>query len=356
MKRISPNPAQIFLVIALSLCLYLFYRILRPFLFSLILAMAIVCLFQRQFLWLDERLAGRKNLSSGIMCVGITGLILVPLFLVFMSIIGELGLAYSSFLASQAEMQRLLERPLVEFLNPFLDRLPPFLRVDDGGVSDLLAVRVEAVVSFLIAKSSSLLEGVGRIVVNFLVMMFSMFFLFRDGRLLLHRMRELIPLDNRYQEVLIGNLQSIVQATFVGIFGTGLCQGFLAVLIFWGLGIENPIFWGGLVVVASAIPIAGTGLVWMPVAVYLVLSGAPVRGIILAILGAVVISLIDNIIRPLIIQGHSGGIHILLLFFALTGGLLFFGPAGVVIGPLVTALLMGLLEIYGLELRHLDSD
>ena len=356
MKRTSPNPGQIFLVVALSLCLYLFYGILRPFLFSLILAMTIVCLFQRHFIWLDERLAGRKNLSSGIMCISVTGLILVPLFLVFMSIVEELGLAYNSFLVNQTKMQQLLERPLIEFLNPLFNQLPPFLRVDEGSLSSLMAVRVEAIVSFLVTQSSSLLGEVGRIVINFLVMMFSMFFLFRDGRSLLYRMRELIPLERRYQDVLIGNLQSIVQATFVGIFATGLCQGFLAALIFWGLGIDNPVFWGGLVVVASTIPIAGTGLVWMPVAVYLVLSGSLAQGIILAVLGALIISLIDNIIRPVIIQGRSDGIHILLLFFALAGGLLFFGPAGLVLGPLVTALLMGLLEIYGLEFRQLDSE
>ena len=85
--------------------------------------------------------------------------------------------------------------------------------------------------------------------------------------------------------------------------------------------------------------------------IYLMLSGSLGRGIALFLLGSLVIALVDNIVRPLVIEGHSEGMHVLLLFFAFAGGFLFFGPPGVLLGPLVTALLLALLEIYCLEME-----
>ena len=144
----------------------------------------------------------------------------------------------------------------------------------------------------------------------------------------------------------------VLYATFLGIFVTGLFQGVLAGLMFMILGIQKPVIWAAAVACVSVVPIFGTAIIWMPIALYLIFVGSLVKGIVLLLFGTFVIALVDNILRPLIIEGQAEGMHVLLLFFALAGGLLFFGPLGLLLGPLITALLIALLEIYQLELQN----
>ena len=122
--------------------------------------------------------------------------------------------------------------------------------------------------------------------------------------------------------------------------------------MFMILGIQKPVILAAAVACVSVVPIFGTAIIWMPIALYLIFIGSLVKGIVLLLFGTFVIALVDNILRPLIIEGQAEGMHVLLLFFALAGGLLFFGPLGLLLGPLITALLIALLEIYQLELQN----
>lgn len=347
----SPLLSQTFLLLILALVLYLFYRILQPFLFSLILAMALVSLFYPNFLRLTRIMRGRATIASVLMCLVITILILIPFALLSIFLVNELNEAYSRYLAHPENFEALLAKPYPAFLEPFMQRLARLLQRDEIDLRALGAARLEDLARYLISQSSAILGSVGWLIINFVVMIFSMFFLFRDGHLLVNRLRSLLPLSSSYQDVLFSRLYGMVQATFLGIFVTGLCQGVLAAIVFSILGIEKPVIWAAAVTCVSIIPIVGTGAVWIPMSVYLMVSGSMGRGIALFLLGAFAISSVDNIVRPLVIEGRARGMHVLVLFFGLAGGLLFFGPTGVLLGPLVIALLMALLEIYSLEIR-----
>ncbi len=350
MKR-SPIPSQTFLLLLLALVMYLFYRILEPFLFSLILAMTLTSLFYPNFLALKRQLRDRAALAAVIMSSIITILIIIPLVLLFVFLANELNDAYAVFVANQDQIMKLIEKPYPEMLQPVVDRISSLMQQNNFRFSDFLASRLEDLARLLISRSSTIVGSVGWLLINFVVMIFCMFFLFRDGHMLLARLQSLLPLAPDYQKVLFGKLQNMVYATFFGIFVTGLCQGVLAALIFVILGIDKPVFWAAAVACVSVVPIFGTAVIWMPMSFYLMLSGSMGRGVVLFLLGSCVIALVDNIVRPLIIKGRSEGMHVLLLFFAFAGGLLLFGPAGILLGPLVTAMLMALLEIYRLELQ-----
>ena len=349
MKR-SPVLSQTFLLLSLGLVIYLFYGILRPFLFSLIFAMTLVSLFYPNFLATKRLVRGRAALASVIMCSIITILIIIPLVLLFIFLANELNEAYGAFVDNQDQILELMEKPYPAMLEPLVERVTSLLQQESFNFRELLTSRLEDLARFLISRSSTVLGSVGWLLINFVVMVFSMFFLFRDGHLLLARLQGLLPLAPHYQDVLFGKLQNMVHATFLGIFVTGLCQGVLAALIFTILGIDKPVFWAAAVACVSIVPFFGTGVIWIPMSIYLMLSGSLGRGIALFLLGSLVIALVDNIVRPLVIEGHSEGMHVLLVFFAFAGGLLFFGPPGVLLGPLVTALLLALLEIYCLEM------
>ena len=151
---------------------------------------------------------------------------------------------------------------------------------------------------------------------------------------------------------MLKKLKEVTFATFFGIFATGICQGIVAGLIFFFLGINNAILWGTATAIMSVVPVLGTATVWVPISLYLVSSGAVTKGTILFVLGVTVIGLLDNLIRPLIIEGTSQGMHLLLVVFSLAGGLILFGPSGLVLGPLVAALFVTFLEIYKIEFEE----
>ena len=345
-------PSQTFLLVLLALVGYLFYQILRPFLFSLILAMTLTSLFYPNFLLLKRLLWGRAVLASVVMSLIIMILIIIPLVFFFVLLVDELNDGYRLLLSNHQKLLNLLEKPYPSILDPIVDRINVLLQKNTFSLSSFSASRLEGFVRFAISQTSAVLGSFGWFVINFIVMIFCMFFLFRDGHFLFARFQELIPLSSSHQKVLFEKLQKIIYATFLGIFVTGLFQGVLAGLMFMILGIQKPVIWAAAVACVSVVPIFGTAIIWMPIALYLIFVGSLVKGIVLLLFGTFVIALVDNILRPLIIEGQAEGMHVLLLFFALAGGLLFFGPLGLLLGPLITALLIALLEIYQLELQN----
>jgi predicted PurR-regulated permease PerM len=346
--------SQIFFGLSFILILYLFYMMLRPFLIAVILSLTMVSLFYPNYQQLNGKLRGRSGLSAILMCTIITILLIIPSFLFFIALFNELNEAYGSV---QAEMPAdWLDQALPWQSNPmvkeFWSGLHQYLGVEEESVGAALSSMANRVVGFLLEHYSTILSGIGAFFLNFFIMVFSMFFFFRDGSSFLAELKRLIPLAPQYEDMLIHKLRNVVYATFFGIFATAICQGLAGGVIFFALGISNPILWGTATAVLSLVPVMGTATVWVPMAVYLILTGSVAKGIILLILGSTVIGLVDNFVRPLIIEGRSDGMHLLLVFFALLGGLVLFGPAGLILGPLITALLVAFLEIYKIEFRE----
>ena len=182
-------------------------------------------------------------------------------------------------------------------------------------------------------------------------MVFSMFFFFRDGEALVRELKKLIPLAPEHEDLVLKKLKDVTLATFFGIFATGICQGIVAGFIYFFLGVSNAILWGTTTAIFSLVPVVGTATVWIPMSLYLASTGEVMKGVILFVLGVTVIGLLDNFIRPLIIEAKSQEMHLLLVVFSLAGGLMLFGPSGVILGPLVAALFVTFLEIYKIEFQ-----
>jgi predicted PurR-regulated permease PerM len=346
--------SQIFFGLSFVLILYLFYMMLRPFLISVILSLTLVSLFYPNYQQLNRKVRGRSGLSAILMCTIITILLIIPSFLFSIALFNELNQAYGSF---QAEMPAdWLEQALPWQTNPlireFWSGLHQYLGVEEESIGAALSSLASRAVGFFLEHYSIILSGIGAFLLNFFIMVFSMFFFFRDGSRFLAELKRLVPLAPHYEDMLVTKLRNVVYATFFGIFATAICQGLAGGIIFFILGISNPILWGTATAIFSLVPVMGTATVWVPMAVYLILTGSVTKGIVLLILGSTVIGLVDNFVRPLIIEGRSDGMHLLLVFFALLGGLVLFGPAGLVLGPLITALLVAFLDIYKIEFRE----
>ncbi|MFB3067906.1 MAG: AI-2E family transporter, partial [Acidobacteriota bacterium] len=227
-----------------------------------------------------------------------------------------------------------------------------FLGIEGLNLTLVISSLLDRVARYLTEHYASILGGIGAFFFKFSIMVFSMFFFFRDGEALVRELKKLIPLAPEHEDLVLKKLKDVTYATFFGIFATGICQGIVAGFIFTFLGINNAILWGTATAVFSLVPLIGTATVWIPMSLYLISSGAVTRGVILFLLGLTIIGLVDNLIRPLIIEGKSQGMHLLLVVFSLAGGLMLFGPSGLVLGPLVAALFVTFLEIYKIEFEE----
>jgi predicted PurR-regulated permease PerM len=173
-------------------------------------------------------------------------------------------------------------------------------------------------------------------VVSSVFVIVAMFLLLRDGKGLVEAIPDLLPFERRRSEALLGRINDVVQASVYGVVVIALLQGALCGAMFWVLGIPAPALWGAVTVFASVLPVVGAFAVWGPGTLYLALTGSWSHAIVLAIWGTLVVSGIDNVLRPRLVAGRVG-LSELSMFFALLGGLSVFGALGVVLGPVVFA-------------------
>jgi predicted PurR-regulated permease PerM len=181
--------------------------------------------------------------------------------------------------------------------------------------------------------------------VKFILMLLTLFFVFRDGEAFYQWIRTTIPLSTGRQAQVFDRLAGTVTAVMYGIGITAIVQGTLSGLAYWILGVPFPAFWGLLTAVVAPIPVGGTGLIWVPAGIYLIAADSWVRGVILLCWGALVVSTFDNVLKTLLISERTR-LPALLLFFAILGGLKAYGVLGIFLGPLLLSLVITSITLY----------
>ncbi|MGD9617174.1 MAG: AI-2E family transporter [Alphaproteobacteria bacterium] len=193
------------------------------------------------------------------------------------------------------------------------------------------------------------------LVVSFFVMLYLLFFLLRDGDALAGRIRDAVPLHIAQQQALFRRFTLVIRATVKGSIVVAIVQGALGGLIFWALGIQGPLLWGAVMAVLSLLPAVGAGLVWVPVSIYLLVTGAVWKGIVLIAFGALVISMVDNVLRPILVGGETK-IPDYLVLIATLGGITIFGVNGLVIGPVIAAMFLAAWDLFSEERLVIESE
>ncbi|MBI4456414.1 MAG: AI-2E family transporter [Acidobacteria bacterium] len=343
----SPKLSRLFLVTCLVVVLALFVVILSPFLTPVLLAAVVATLFYPCYKFVSKKLGNRPNLSAFLMCMLVTFLIILPTFLVAVTLASEIQRAFVEYDRGVKEgsfpiagSQRLLV---------LWDRATKALGLPgaDLGASAQAAIREAGL--FLVRNSSAIVAGFATLVADFFIMLFTLFFLFRDGKSFLHEVMEFVPLSPGHQRRMVDRFKETIYATFFGSFVTATAQGVATWLILWILKFQNAGLLGTLAAFTSLVPMVGAGLVWVPASIYLLLLGNWPSALILAAYGVFVISLLDNILRPLMIRTTSRDMHTLLIFFGILGGISIFGFSGLVVGPMIVAFMVTVLDMVKLE-------
>jgi predicted PurR-regulated permease PerM len=205
--------------------------------------------------------------------------------------------------------------------------------------------------TFLVGFASRMTATTAAFLLNLFVMLYAMFFFFRDGDKILERIFFYTPLNDQDERRMLTQLSSITRATVKGTLVIGVIQGALAGIAFWAAGIQGAALWGTIMTILSIIPGIGSALVWVPAVIILFVTGQYVTAILLATWCAAVVGTIDNFLRPVLV-GRDAKMPDLLILIGTLGGLFLFGPIGFIVGPIVCGLFLTVWDIYGATFRE----
>jgi predicted PurR-regulated permease PerM len=331
---------------------YFLFLVFRPFFTILVWATVLTVVFWPLFRQLLRYTRGRRTVASIVTCLVIFLLIVLPVTLIGV-LVTQQSISIYQTIQSNLErerstaggLQELQKQPAVAWVLKQSSRLLGTERVD---IEETGRQVLGAVSRWIVARSPSVLRGVGELLFSFFLIFITMFFLFRDGPALVQNVKASNPLPAAYETEIIQKFQDVSYATFYGSLLTALVQGCAATLLFWTLGIVSPVFWGAVVAFMSLVPIVGAFLVWLPMSAYLFFSGHATQAILLLAIGGLVVSSIDNVLKPMIIQGRTN-MHPLLVFLSVLGGMQVFGFLGILLGPLLVAIFLSFLNFYRLE-------
>ncbi|HYV40996.1 MAG TPA: AI-2E family transporter [Thermoanaerobaculia bacterium] len=335
---------RVFGVAAAALLLYLLARILRPFFGPILWALLLAILLFPVNSWLRGKLHGRRGPAALLLTFAVTLGIVIPatlLMLVFVRQAAEL-LARVSELAGRYQIEKpqdLLRIPAFGRLMQWIDAKTPFSAAE---FQQWLVNAARSVLELAVSGGRSVLLGAVGAVVGLLLMLFILYFFFRDGDEMALRMLRLVPLEDSRKGRLVAHLSDVMKAVVFGALATALVQGGLVGIAFWIAGLPSPVVFGFLTSLAALLPVAGTALVWAPATIALYAQGRPGWALFMLLWGAVLVGSADNFLRPRLISGRAQ-ISTLPVFFGVMGGLAAFGPIGLFVGPLVIALALALI-------------
>lgn len=320
---------------------YLVFQVIRPFFSPIAWAIVFAIIFYPVYLFFKRYLRS-EHLAAFFTVIVVLFLILGPVSYILYILTNELNLLLDHLANEKINLiDRLYQEPAAKRL---IDHLLFLFNTS----SDELKRAIASNMSQFSKDFISILKiGIGNIisvVVNFVIMCFSLFFFLKDGPSFLQTMKDYLPIPKKARQTLAGQIKGIVASTIYGGVVVAIVQGFIAGATFFILGVPLPVLWGMAVIATSFIPLFGTFLIWGPVAGYLFYHGLYTKAVIMAVVGMFGISMIDNILRPILLKGRMQ-MPILLIFFSIFGGMGLFGLIGFIMGPLVIALFMSLLEI-----------
>ena len=336
-----------FIVIALVI-LWATAMIIRPFISAIIIAAMIVTLTFPMYRRMRVKVKGRDGLAAAIMLVGITVLLVIPAILLTFLLVQQANTVID--LIQRGEAQKVLERVDLPSRLMWVKRFVPGFDPHAVSLQRLVLPILREVPGWMAKHGAAVLGGLAGILVGFVIVLLSAFFFYTKGEAIVRELSVLSPLPPRYDRMFAEKFKDVIDATFRGQISTSLAQG-----VTTGVGlaiarVPGSVFWGAVAAILSLLPAVGAAVVWIPAAIYLFISAGMHerphwQAWFLVAWGILVVSMIDNVVRPWAMKGKAD-LPAIPLLFAVLGGMQAFGFIGLVAGPLVFSLLMAVIDIY----------
>ena len=331
------------LLVTTAVGLYVCYLLILPFLPALVWALTAAVLAAPVHQSIASRLR-RPNLSAAISVVLLILVVFVPLAWVAQHLA-------ATFQAGIATMQAQLAS---NTLQEAIQGHPWFAWVDATFNRENIATILNNVASWLTELATSFVRASVANVITLLLTFYLLFYFLRDHRQALRQARRLSPFTDSETSHLFHRAGETIRGVFYGTVITSAVQGALGGLMFWFVGLPNPLFWGVVMALLSIIPVLGAFVIWVPAAAYLAVTGAWVQAAVVAAYGTVVIGGIDNVLHP-VLAGGRVRLHTVPVFISIVGGLLLFGASGLILGPLFMSMTIAILEIWRSRVRDVKS-
>ena len=330
------------LLVMLVLITLLFLYMIRQFIMVILLAAIFSSMAQPIYRRLEKEFGGRKSLAS------MTTLLIVFL-IVFLPLLGVLGIVAQQAIRISQSVRPWIERWLAEptalgemlRVLPFYDSISQYQSI----ILQRLGEVVGGMSNILINSLSNITFSTLYSIFLFFIFLYTMFFFLQGGKRILERFLYYLPLPGNIEQRLLERFTSVTRAAIKGTLVIGVIQGSLAGMAFWVVGIDSAVFWGTVMTFLSIIPAVGSALIWFPAVIVLAFSGEVFRALGLLAFCGLLVSSIDNVLRPWLV-GRDIRLHELLIFFSTLGGLSMFGIVGFIIGPIIAALFVTMWEIY----------
>jgi len=336
-------------LLALTLVTIAFFWLLKPFFAPLLWAVIIAVLFHPVQLWLESRWGQRPNLTALTTLLACVVLVILPVLFLLTSFIQQ-GIALAQRItAGDIQPGQMIDQVRAAF--PTLQALIERFDIDMATIRQNTARAAATISQFVINNAVAAGVGTASFLLKLALMLYVAFFLIRDGRVLVEKLLQVLPLGDDRERMLFRKFAEVARATVKGNLIVAMVQGALGGIIFWILGLPAALLWGVVMAILSLIPAVGASLVWLPAAIWLYATGQWISATVLIAWGLVVIGLADNVLRPILV-GRDTKLPDWMVLLSTLGGLVLFGINGFVVGPLIAVLFIAFWQIFGREFSH----
>ncbi len=322
----------------LLLLFYLVFRIYEPFLAALGWAAVLVIFFYPMHHWLTRRFSASK--AAAVSTLAVTFLLIVPAILVT-----------TLFIREAVAVSRGVQHTLLNERAPMLVKGWAWIAQHVPGldphadVLEMLERGVQKQAGFLAERLGTILRNIAEFIFNLFVMIFAMFYFFRDAGQIIRGVRSILPFDVDQREMMMAQARNLISASVTTSLILAVIQGGIGGLGFVLVKLPTPLFWGVAMAFFSLVPVVGSGLIFVPAALWLGFTGHWGRAILLVVICAGVSTIVDNVVRPLLLGGRTE-LSGLVIFISVVGGVSLFGMLGLVLGPILVATAAGVLAVY----------
>lgn len=340
---------KVFLILLLLFSLYLGFSIVEPFIHTLIFATVLAVLFTPVFTMILDRVNGKRATASLLTVLIAVFCLLLPMTFLVISLISqgiESLVALNNWVA-QGDLESLTSIEMIAKYEAWIHEHLPFLRLNELDIQGTVLQYSKDFAQMLLAASTHLVRNALKLILHFLLMVFILFYFLRDGIKMMEYIKHLSPLRSRQEDFIIESLKRVARGVLMGCLLVAILQGFAGGIGLAIVGIPG-FFWGGMMALASLVPVLGTGLVWVPAVGFLILTGDWKMAIFLAIWCGVFVVGIDTVLRPIFMR-EASRVSTFYIFIAILGGIYSFGMLGIFYGPLILSFVMVMLQIYSDE-------
>jgi predicted PurR-regulated permease PerM len=334
--------------ILLVLVTLAFVAVLLPFYSAVFWAVVFAIIFFPLYTKVEAAFGGRSTIAAILTVLICLCLVILPGLAILSSLVQEGTSLYGRITSGEIDLGRMANE-VVSALPGFLqDRIRSFKTDGFAQLRERLSSSLMQGGGFFAGRALTLGQSTMEFFIAFGLMLYLLFFLFRDGRALSRTIRDGLPLSRAHTNQFMAKFASVVRATVRGNIIIALLQGLIGGVTFWLLGVQPALLWGVLMVLLSLVPAVGAAIVWVPTAIYLAVTGDWIKALVIVGVGVFVIGLVDNILRPPLV-GKETKLPDYVVLISTVGGISLLGVNGFVIGPLIAALFIAAWSLFEKE-------